>query len=56
MQTHATADTRPGWSKLLHSRHDADIFHIALPALASILLDPLMSLTDTGADSPASCF
>lgn len=35
-------------SALLYSRHDRDIFNLAVPALFSILLDPLMSLTDTG--------
>ena len=35
-------------SALLYSRHDKDIFNLAVPALFSILLDPLMSLTDTG--------
>ena len=34
---------------LLHSRHDRDILGLAVPALASILLDPLMSVVDTGA-------
>ena len=33
----------------LHSVHDKDIFTLAIPALGSILLDPLMSLVDTGA-------
>lgn len=35
-------------SSLLYSRHDKDIFNLAIPALFSILLDPIMSLTDTG--------
>jgi hypothetical protein len=30
------------------SRHDAEIFRLALPALCSTLLDPLMGLVDTG--------
>lgn len=34
--------------KLLHSRHDRDILNLAIPALFSIMLDPIMSLTDTG--------
>lgn len=46
-------------SSLLHSRHDKDIFNLAIPALFSILLDPIMSLTDTGrapvAPSQAFC-
>lgn len=33
---------------LLRSRHDRDILGLAVPALASILLDPLMSVVDTG--------
>ena len=33
---------------LMYSRHDKDIFNLAIPALFSILLDPIMSLTDTG--------
>ena len=53
----AVADSGPGaalgvaWRKsssLLHSRHDKEIFKLAVPALISILLDPIMSLTDTG--------
>lgn len=30
------------------SRHDAEIFRLAIPALCSTLLDPLMGLVDTG--------
>lgn len=30
------------------SRHDVDIFRLAIPALCSTLLDPLMGLVDTG--------
>lgn len=36
---------------LLHSKFDKDIFGLAVPALFSILLDPIMSLVDTG-DTP----
>ena len=32
----------------LFSEYDADIFGLAIPALFSILLDPLMTLTDSG--------
>lgn len=32
----------------LRSKHDADIFNIAIPALFAILLDPVMSLVDAG--------
>jgi hypothetical protein len=30
------------------SRHDAEIFRLAIPALCSTLLDPLMGVVDTG--------
>lgn len=33
------------------SRHDVDIFRLAIPALCSTLLDPLMGLVDTGVPS-----
>ena len=43
----------PRWRQqlqaLLHSEHDALIIGLALPALGSILLDPIMSMVDTGA-------
>jgi len=35
-------------TSLLRSIHDRDIVNLAVPALFSILLDPIMSLTDTG--------
>jgi hypothetical protein len=41
-----SAGGRP--KSLLHSIHDRDIVNLAVPALFSILLDPIMSLTDTG--------
>lgn len=37
--------------QLLHSRHDRDIFNLAVPALFSLMLDPIMSVTDTGTQS-----
>ena len=36
------------FGRLFRSRYDADIFRLAIPALMSILLDPVMSLVDTG--------
>ena len=33
---------------LLNSEYDKEIFGLAIPALGSILLDPLLSLVDTG--------
>jgi hypothetical protein len=38
---------------ILSSPFDADIFGVALPALASIMLDAVMLLIDTGESSPA---
>ena len=35
-------------SSWLRCRHDSEIFGLAIPALGSILLDPLLSLVDTG--------
>lgn len=35
-------------SSWLKCRHDSEIFGLAIPALGSILLDPLLSLVDTG--------
>lgn len=35
-------------SSWLKSNYDAEIFGLAIPALGSILLDPLLSLVDTG--------
>ena len=32
----------------LSSEYDSEIFRLALPALFSVLLDPLMSIVDTG--------
>ena len=48
------------FGRLFRSRYDADIFRLAIPALMSILLDPVMSLVDTGAENailprPANC-
>ena len=31
----------------LRSRHDGEIFRLAIPALAAVMLDPLMGLVDT---------
>lgn len=39
--------------ELVNSPFDADIFSVALPALASIMLDAIMLLVDTGASAPA---
>ena len=41
------------FGRLFRSRYDADIFRLAIPALMSILLDPVMSLVDTGAENLA---
>lgn len=38
--------------ELVNSPFDADIFSVALPALASIMLDAIMLLVDTGATVP----
>ncbi len=40
--------------RVFKSRYDADIFRLAIPALMSILLDPVMSLVDTGETLSAS--
>lgn len=42
------------FGRLFRSRYDADIFRLAIPALMSILLDPVMSLVDTGAEDAIS--
>ena len=40
-----------GIRRLFFNEHDRDIFGLAIPALFSILLDPLMTLTDSGITS-----
>ena len=47
-QPESSKSTAAPVDSLLHSRHDRDILGLAVPALASILLDPLMSVVDTG--------
>jgi hypothetical protein len=49
------AQAQPGWRSLLHSEHDALIVGLAVPALGSILLDPIMSMVDTGVYLHAAC-
>ena len=41
---------------LLHSEFDGLIFSLAIPALGTILLDPIMSMVDTGMMSTGTWF
>ena len=41
-------DCLPQLSSCTACRHDAEVFGLAIPALGSIMLDPVMSLVDTG--------
>lgn len=43
-------------STWLKSQYDAEIFGLAIPALGSIMLDPLLSLVDTGEYQCAALF
>lgn len=50
-----TGSTTSRLGELLNSPFDADIFNVALPALASIMLDAIMLLVDTGAVMRGTC-
>ena len=43
----AEASGRHVTDSWLRSRHDGEIFRLAIPALAAVMLDPLMGLVDT---------
>ena len=49
--SHSIENGKSRFRRLWRSEHDGDIFALAIPALFGILLDPIMTMTDSGLHS-----